>query len=80
MFIISVKSFSKYSESHMMIPVMQILNMRVHVFAKLIQSCPTLCNSTNHRPPDSSFHGILQARILQWVAIPSSRGSSQLRD
>ena len=30
--------------------------------------------------PDSSVHGILQARILEWVAMPSSRGSSQLRD
>ena len=31
-------------------------------------------------PPGRSVHGILQARILQWVAIPSSRGYSQLRD
>ena len=31
-------------------------------------------------PPDSSIHGILQARILEWVAISSSRGSSQPRD
>ena len=31
-------------------------------------------------PPDSSVHGILQARILEWVAVPSSSGSSQCRD
>ena len=48
--------------------------------AKLLQSCPTLCYPMNHRsPPGSSVHGILQAGILEWVAIPS-RGSFQLRD
>ena len=35
------------------------------------QSCPTLCDSMDCSPPGSSVHGILQARILQWVAIPS---------
>ena len=44
------------------------------------QSCPTLCSSTDHSPPGSSVHGILQARILQWVAVPFFRGSSQPRD
>ena len=44
------------------------------------QSCPTLCNPMDCRPPGSSVHGILQARILEWVAMPSSRGSSQPRD
>ena len=33
------------------------------------QSCPTLCNPMDYSPPDSSVHGILQARILEWVAI-----------
>ena len=53
-----------------------------HVFmqAKLLQSCPTLCNPIDGSPPSSSVHGILQARTLEWVAMPSSRGSSQLRD
>ena len=41
------------------------------------QSCPTLCDPTYHRPPGSSVHGILQARILQWAAMPYSRTSSQ---
>ena len=40
------------------------------------QSCLTLCNPMACRPPGSSVHGILQARILEWVAMPSSRGSS----
>ena len=42
---------------------------------KVVQSCPTLCNSM-----DYTVHEILQARILEWVAIPFSRGSSQLRN
>ena len=44
------------------------------------QSCPTLCDSMDCSPPDSSVHRILQARILEWVAMPSSRRSSQPRD
>ena len=43
--------------------------------AKLLQSCPTLCNPMDCDPPRSSVHGILQARILEWVALLSSRGS-----
>ena len=42
---------------------------------KITQSCPTLCN-----PMDYTVHGILQARILEWIAFPSSRGSSPPRD
>ena len=47
---------------------------------KLLQSCPTLRDLRDYSPPSYSDHGILQARILEWVAIPSSRGSSQLGD
>ena len=36
------------------------------------QSCPTLCDPMNRSPPGSSVHGILQARILEWVAISIS--------
>ena len=50
------------------------------VQAKLLQSCPTLCSPMDYSPPSSSVHGILQARILEWVATPSSKGSSWLRD
>ena len=42
--------------------------------AKLLQSRPTLCDHMDCSPPGSSVHGILQARVLEWVAIPSSRG------
>ena len=41
------------------------------------QSCLTLCNPLDFSPPDSSVLGILQAGMLEWVAMPSSRGSSQ---
>ena len=44
------------------------------------QSCPTLGALLDCSPPGSSVHGILQARILEWVAISYSRGSSQPRD
>ena len=48
--------------------------------AKLFQSCLTLYNPTDCSPPGSSVHGILHARILEWKAMSSSRGSSLLRD
>ena len=44
------------------------------------QSCPTLCDPMDCSPPGSSVHGSLQARIPEWVAMPSSRGSSPPRD
>ena len=44
------------------------------------QLCPTLWDPMDWSPPGCSVHGILQARILEWVAIPFSRGSSQPRD
>ena len=50
------------------------------VHARSLQSCLTLCDSVDGSPPDSSVHGILQPRILEWVAIPFLRVSSQPRD
>ena len=44
------------------------------------QLCRTLCDPMECSPPVSSVHGILQARILEWVAMPSSRGFFQPRD
>ena len=44
------------------------------------ESCLSLCNTMDCSLPGSSVHGILQARILEWVAIPFSRGSSWPRD
>ena len=48
--------------------------------AKPLQSCPTLCDPIDSSLPGSPVLGILQARILEWVAMPSSKGSSQPRD
>ena len=45
--------------------------------AKLLQLCPALCDDMDHSLPGISVHGILQARIVEWVAISASRGSSQ---
>ena len=47
--------------------------------AKSLQSGLPLCNTVDCSPPGSSVYGVLQARILEWVAISSSRGSSQPR-
>ena len=55
--------------------------MCVHIYiykkvkVKVAQLCPTLCD-----PMDYTVHGILQARILEWVAFPFSRQPSQARD
>ena len=48
--------------------------------AKSLQSCPTLCDPIDGSPPGSPVPGVLQARILEWVAFSFSRGSSQSRD
>ena len=53
--------------------IVQISKLTCEV--KVAQLCPTLCN-----PMDGTVHGILQARILEWVAIPFFRRSSQPRD
>ena len=50
------------------------LGFRVH--AQLLQLCLTLCDPVDCSLPGSSVHGVLQAGILEWVAIPTSRGSS----
>ena len=52
-----------------------IVGVYVKVKVKVAQSCPTLCD-----PRDYRVHGILQARILEWVTVPFSRGPSQPRD
>ena len=57
----------------MVFPV--IINGCVYMLAKVPQSCLTLCD-----PMDYTDHGIIQARILVWVAFPFSKGSSQARD
>ena len=47
---------------------------------KVTQSCPTLCDPMDCSLPGSSVHGILQAGILEWVAVPFSRGSFQTQE
>ena len=46
----------------------------------VVQFCPTLSDSMDCCPPGSFIHGILQARILKWIAISFSGGASQSRD
>ena len=56
----------------------EIKGICVHL--KSLPLHPTLCNTVDYSPPGSSVHGILQARILEWVTMPFSRGSSPPRD
>ena len=57
-----------------------LLQDRSESESEVSQSCPTLCDPVDCSPPSSSVHGILQARVLEWVAISFSRGSSRPRD
>ena len=77
--------------SHWLLSLSSMLLRSLHVFLWLdrsflfvksesAQSCLTLLDPMDCSPPGSSVHGILQARILEWVAIPFSRRSSQPRD
>ena len=52
-----------------------IVLLYMMVCAKSLQLCPTLCDPVDCSLPGSSVHGILQAKIWEWVAIPSCRGS-----
>ena len=55
---------------------MIVFGDRARVPAKSPQVCSTLCDLMDCSPPGSSVHGVLQARILEWVAMPSSREHS----
>ena len=55
------------------------IDMELHAWS-VSQSCLSLCDPMDCSPPSSSVHGIPQTRTAGWVAMPSSRGSSQLRD
>ena len=61
-----------------------VLYIYIYIYTSVLclvaQPCPTLCHPLDCSLPGSSVHGILQARILEWVAMPSSGGSSQRRD
>ena len=54
--------------------------LKVYLRAQLLQSCPTLFEPVDPSLSGPSVHGILQARILEWVVVPSSRVSSLTRD
>ena len=58
----------------------KLINISGHVCAQSLQSCPTLCDPMDCSLPGSSVHGILLARIVEWVTMPSYRGSSSSRD
>ena len=78
---------SLFKEVHILIPVYHFepLSQASSIFlcacvgAKSLQSCPTLCHRLDYNPPGSSVHGLLQARMLEWVAVSSSKGT-QPRD
>ena len=57
-----------------------LIGVNYAMSSEIAQSRPTLRDPMDHSLPGSSLHGILQARILEWVAISFSRGSSQPRD
>ena len=64
-------------------PYFTFVQMKSHCLYLVLcclQSCLTFCDPMDCNPPGSSVHGISQARILEWVTISFSRGSSQLRD
>ena len=48
----------------------------VMLVSVLVAQCPILCDPMDYSRPESSVHGILQERILEWMAVPFSRGSS----
>ena len=81
--------FLKRQQSNLKLglPVLFCFLSRLFIFAlswkcvcSVTQSCPSLCTPLGCSPPVSSVHGISQARILKWIAISSSRGSSWPRD
>ena len=65
---------------HWYIPSLENKAYHMMCVCEVAQSCPTLCDSMDCSPSGSSVHGILQARILEWVAISFSRASSWPRD
>ena len=68
-------------EDNVSVPVFSnIESEKCKVKVLVTQLCPTVCDPMGCYPLDSSVQRILQARMLQWVAIPFSRGSSQTRE
>ena len=65
---------------HWIIRTASGIQKSICVCVLVAQPCLTLCDPTDCSPPGFSVHGILQPRILEWIAIPFSRGTSQPRD
>ena len=76
--------FSTYqsiqNSSHSKLLKFTIIHYHSFCVPSVTQSCATLCDSMDCSLPGSSVHGILQTRILEWVATSSSEGSSSFRD
>ena len=66
--------------NHFIAPLKLTQHSKATVCAESLQSCPALCNSMDYSPSGSSVYGILQARLLERVCVPSSRGASRPRD
>ena len=77
---IRVTTHSSVNTVFPFLSIVVILYMCACMCAKSLQSCSTLWDAMDYSPPGYSVHGILQARILEWVAISSSRGSTWPRD
>ena len=77
-----LNSNNNESKDHRQVPWAQIRNLipSTCVHVQLLQSCLTFCNPMDCCLPGSYVHGIIPARILEWVAMPSFRGSFQPRD
>ena len=62
--------------------VLQRVSLPLEYFtlSEVTQLCPTFCNPMDYSLPGSSIHGIFQVRVLEWIAISFSRGSSRARD
>ena len=76
----NIKKTSKLFSQYLVCKTHVCVCVCVCVCVLVAQSCLTLCKPMDCSPPGSSIYGILQARILEWVAIPFSRGSSWTRD
>ena len=76
--LISKSFFPVATELHWYIYMYISIHLLLHacMCTQSLQSCQTLCNTIDCSPPGFSVHGILQARILEWITIPFSRGSS----
>ena len=83
--------FVRWTSQRKLVIILVNINLRAYFISGIIlnificvcacaQVCLTLCDPMDCSPPDSSVHGILQARILEWVTVLFSKGSSQPRD